>query len=117
MAASAALIATDTLIKPGQVLNPKGRPKGSKGKKILTQRFLEDLASVWESRGMQALEEVATQKPVEFCKIAASLIPKDMLVTVGDSQSFVISSQPAPTIEEWSEQHDIKPRRIIEDKS
>ena len=30
-----------TRAKPGQVLNPRGRPKGSKNKKTLATRFLE----------------------------------------------------------------------------
>ena len=105
------------LFSPGQSGNPAGRPKGSKNKKQLTEAFLGDLAETWSRRGMQALEEVATTKPVEFCKIAASLIPKDMLVTVDSAESFVISAVPQLTTEEWQQKHGLEAPQSTESAS
>jgi hypothetical protein len=53
-----------------------GRPKGARSK--LSEAFLADLHEVWEKRGMKALEQCATKKPAEFCRIVAGLMPSDI---------------------------------------
>ena len=71
-------------IQPGQVLNPKGRPKGSKNK--LGQAFVNDLYQHWQDNGLQAIEKVYQDKPDVYLKVVAQIIPRDINVNheVGD---------------------------------
>ncbi len=64
--------------KPGQSGNPTGRPKGSRNK--LSEEFLSDLLVEWRDQGPAALKKAAAEKPVEFCKMVASLLPKEIAV-------------------------------------
>ena len=66
--------------KPGQSGNPKGRPKGSRNK--LSEDFFRDLCDVGEAFGKPALMTVAWTHPVEFVRVVAQLMPKDVDVTV-----------------------------------
>ena len=61
--------------KPGQSGNPKGGPKGSRNK--LSEEFFRDLCDVWQAFGKPALETMAMLYPVEFVRLAASLISKE----------------------------------------
>lgn len=63
-------------IKPGQVLNPKGRPKGSRT--AFAETFLKDFIADWEEHGADAITTVRKEKPAEYLKVAASLLPKDI---------------------------------------
>lgn len=53
-----------------------GRPPGSRNK--LAEAFLQDLAVVWEERGIEALRRCAEEEPAQFCRVVASLMPKDI---------------------------------------
>ena len=66
--------------KPGQSGNPKGRPKGSRNK--LTEDFFRDLSEAWQAFGKPALMTAAWTHPVEFVRVVAQLMPKDVDVTV-----------------------------------
>ena len=66
--------------KPGQSGNPKGRPKGSRNK--LSEDFFRDLSEAWRAFGKPALMTAAWTHPVEFVRIVAQLMPKDVDVTV-----------------------------------
>ena len=66
--------------KPGQSGNPKGRPQGSRNK--LSERIFRDLCDVWEAFGKPALMTAAWTHPVDFVRIVAQLIPKDVEATV-----------------------------------
>jgi len=66
--------------KPGQSGNPKGRPKGSRNK--LSEEFFRDLCDVWEAFGKPALMTAAWTHPLEFVRVVAQLMPKDVDVTV-----------------------------------
>ena len=69
---------SDTWFEKGHKGGP-GRPQG--GRNRLSERFLEDLADIWSRRGMQALEVVATQKPVElFSNILRDYTDEDSLI-------------------------------------
>jgi hypothetical protein len=65
--------------KPGQSGNPKGRPQGSRNK--LSEEFFRDLCKAWEEYGAAALTAAAYTSPVEFIKVVASLMPRDVEVT------------------------------------
>jgi hypothetical protein len=65
-----------------------GRPKGAKN--LLAKRVLGDLIQVWDepilsrdgkgevTRGIAALRIMSREKPVEFCKLYGSLMPKEL---------------------------------------
>jgi hypothetical protein len=66
--------------KPGQSGNPSGRPAGARSK--FSEAFMRDLAKTWAERGGDIVEMVATTEPARFLAVAASLIPKDVSVSL-----------------------------------
>lgn len=83
-------------VKPGQVLNPTGRPKGSRNK--LGEAFLADLFASWQEYGPQTLRTVAREHPVEYIKIIVSILPKD--AGMADAESPYLSTLTDEQIEE-----------------
>jgi hypothetical protein len=67
--------------QPGQSGNPNGRPKGSRNK--ISEAFLQDFYEAWKEHGQTALLAAAQNKPTEFVKIAASLLPRELHVKDG----------------------------------
>ena len=63
-------------VQPGEVRNPKGRPKGSKHK--LTEAFLRDFTEAWEEHGKAALNKLAVEDLAIFVRVAASVVPKQL---------------------------------------
>jgi hypothetical protein len=61
--------------KPG---NP-GRQKGSRNK--LGELFLEAMHADFETHGPAVIEKVRTDKPDQYLKIVASILPKDLNVS------------------------------------
>ena len=64
--------------QPGQSGNPAGRPKGSRD--AITEAFLRDLCAAWAQHGVSAIQQVAQADPVNFVKVVAGLIPKEVKV-------------------------------------
>jgi hypothetical protein len=64
--------------QPGQSGNPKGRPKGSRNK--LGEEFLEKLQADFHAHGTVAIETVRTERPHEYLKVIASILPKELNV-------------------------------------
>lgn len=64
--------------KPGESGNPRGRPKGARNR--FGELFLDDFIDVWQARGKQAIEQSAMREPTQFVKIAAGILPKEVLV-------------------------------------
>lgn len=64
--------------KPGQSGNPAGRPKGSRNK--LAEAFLADLHEKWQEHGVSAIEAMIADKPGDFVKVVASVMPKELHV-------------------------------------
>lgn len=71
---------TDHLIKPGEVRNPKGRPKGSRNK--FAEQFVKDFLADWEEHGKKAIKQARRTDPVAYLRVAASLLPKDFNINV-----------------------------------
>ena len=55
-----------------------GRPKGSRNK--LGEQFLEALTRDFVEHGRQAIVACREEKPTEYVKVVASLLPKELLV-------------------------------------
>ena len=56
----------------------------------LGEAFIEDLRDAWLAYGANALARCATEEPSQFCKIVASLLPKDFNNNLGvDAETFV----------------------------
>ena len=69
-----------------------GRKPGARS--LLGQQFLEDLKTVWERRGLAALEACAVEEPAQFCRIISNLLPKELDITasvVVDTGEFLDS--------------------------
>jgi len=67
-----------TQFKPG---NP-GRPKGSRNK--LGEEFLQDMLADWTKHGKVVIEAVRTDRPEQYLKVVASILPKEMNLRVND---------------------------------
>lgn len=67
--------------KPGQSGNPAGRPKGSRNK--LGEAFVTALQADFEAHGVQVIETVRTERPHEYLKVVASLLPKQVEIKEG----------------------------------
>ena len=88
-----------TQFKPGQSGNPKGRPQGSRNK--LSEEFFRDLCDAWQAFGKPALMTAAWTHPVEFVRVVASLIPRELEATatvvnaerMSDDELAAIASQ------------------------
>jgi hypothetical protein len=63
-------------IRPGQVLNPTGRPKGSRNK--LNEAFVSALCADFIENGIGVIQLVRAEKPDVYLKVVASLQPKEI---------------------------------------
>lgn len=64
------------LFKPGQSGNPAGRQKGSRNK--LSEAFLRELADDFEKHGRDAVQRVRDEKPDQYLKVIAAIVPKEI---------------------------------------
>ena len=69
----------------GVSANPAGRPKGARNK--LAESFLADVLAEWESHGALAISDMREKNPGDFCKMVASLCPKEMTLNLNDNLS------------------------------
>jgi hypothetical protein len=65
---------------PGESGNPAGRPKGSRS--AFSAVFIGDLTASWSQHGSTVLDQVAKRDPSRYLGIAASLIPKDVQLSI-----------------------------------
>lgn len=102
--------------KPGP-----GRPVGSRSR--LGEQFLLDLRDAWSRHGPTALARCAEEEPSQFCRIVASLLPKDININptaeieVADFAArfrnalALLGNEPLRTIEHKSINNARKPAR------
>ena len=66
----------------GQSGNPAGRPKGSRNR--LGEAFLADMLVDWEANGVDAIVAVREEKPDQYLKVVASILPKELNLRVSE---------------------------------
>jgi hypothetical protein len=76
-----------TGVKPGP-----GRPKGSRHR--LSETFLEALAADFEAHGVAAIIATRTERPADYVRVIAGLLPKDMQISGHDGEPIVITWLP-----------------------
>lgn len=93
----------DGTFAPGNRVNPAGRPKGARSK--LQTDFLNVLADDFSKHGREAVEKMREERPNEYIKAIASLMPKqleierplqemsddDLINAVAALQSFLVA--------------------------
>lgn len=67
--------------QPGQSGNPAGRPKGARNR--LGEAFVQALANDFDKHGVVAIETVRAERPHEYLKVVASLLPKQVEIKEG----------------------------------
>lgn len=72
--------------KPGQSGNPTGRPKGSRHK--LAEEFLAALQADFVEHGVEVIAAVRADKPDQYLKVIASVLPKEIEVKVSDTDEL-----------------------------
>jgi len=56
-----------------------GRPRGARNK--LARRFLEDCLADWQEHGAAAIKIMRREDPAGYCKMMATLVPRELEVT------------------------------------
>jgi len=63
-----------------------GRPRGSRNK--LGEEFISDLRASWVKHGREAIESVVRNRPHDYLKVIASLLPKELSAEIDVSVSL-----------------------------
>ena len=61
---------------------PRGRPKGSRHK--LSEDYFKALAEDFENHGKDAIERMREDRPGDYIRVIASLVPKDLNLNVNE---------------------------------
>lgn len=67
---------------PGVSGNPAGKPKGARTK--LGEQFLSALQQDFEAHGVEAIVEVRQERPQDYLRVIALLMPKDLNLNVNN---------------------------------
>jgi hypothetical protein len=63
-------------LSPARAVIQQGGPKGSRNK--LSEDFLQAFAADFEQNGSAVIEKVREERPQDYLRVAASLLPKQM---------------------------------------
>lgn len=63
-----------------------GRPKGSRNR--LGEAFVQALHDDFQRHGIETIEKVRSERPHEYLKVVASLLPKQLEIKESDFDSF-----------------------------
>ena len=69
-----------TLFEKGQP-KPQGSGRGKGIRNRLSHSFLEALAEDFEKHGIEAIRITRVERPAEYCKIVAALLPRELDIT------------------------------------
>ena len=64
----------------------------------MTEAFITDFQTIWETEGLAAIRRVARNDPSTFVRVAASLMPKDINLNANvgmDAEAFVVNFRQA----------------------
>ncbi|WP_051625856.1 DUF5681 domain-containing protein [Kozakia baliensis] len=75
--------------KPGQSGNPAGRQKGTRNK--LSEEFVSALFNDFQENGVEAIMAMRQEKPNEYVKVIASLIPAQFQAVDKDGEAADLS--------------------------
>ncbi len=78
----------------------------------LAQEFVADLADAWAEHGATALARCATEEPVQFCRIVASLMPRDIDVQVTHLDAGTFAARFRQALELLHDQPEPQPKTI-----
>ncbi len=82
--------------KPGQSGNPAGRPVGARNK--LGEAFIQALQEDFEQHGIAAVQKVRDEKPDQYLKVIASLMPKEHRLSFDDQYDGMTDAELAERI-------------------
>ncbi|KQM57143.1 MULTISPECIES: DUF5681 domain-containing protein [unclassified Sphingomonas] len=80
--------------KPGQSGNPLGRPKGARSK--LGEDFVTALRDDFTAHGVAAIQKMREEKPGDYVRVIASLLPKELDVQGHLTLSDALDALPEP---------------------
>lgn len=80
-----------------------GRPKGSRND--LVEYFIRDVCEDWQKHGAAVIIQVRESSPVDYLKVVAGLLPKDIDVNLNVNHVVLAD---LPTAEEWAAEHCIE---------
>ena len=72
----------ETVFKPGQSGNPAGRKPGSRNK--LGEAFIAAMYDDFTEHGADVIEKVRIEKPDQYLKVVASILPQQLNVRVSE---------------------------------
>lgn len=75
-----------TRFRPGQVANPNGRPKSSRHK--LGEAFIQAMHADFQQHGDKVIEQVRIERPSQYLKVIASILPKELNVNTNVLESL-----------------------------
>ena len=72
--------------QPGESGNPAGRPKGSRN--ALRDEFYRDVLADWREHGRKAIETFRTERPHDYVKCVASVLPREVKVEISELEEL-----------------------------